>query len=169
MNDKQRTNAHGQLTIDRRACWVFLLRTPLVSLTSLGQVWCLTGSNTTPPSSLGSQASTSLHAREATWPASYRECLWMWWVPPLDLAHETEQSTCPPGSHSLILWGRSKKDGPERSRKHVLKRSGHALSGFLDDHTEEVGEPEINVYCVWAVMRLLVYIRPLRLNETSRK
>ena len=69
-------------------------------------------------------------------------------MPPLDLAHETEQSTRPPESHSLILWGRSKKDGPERSRKHVLKRSGHSLSGFLDDHTEEVGEPEINVYCV---------------------
>lgn len=65
----------------------------------------------------------------------------------LDLAHETEQSTCPPGSHSLILWGRRKKDGPERSRKHVLKRSGHTLSGFLGDHTEEVGEPEINICC----------------------
>lgn len=63
----------------------------------------------------------------------------------LDLAHETEQSTCPPRSHLFILWERRKKDGPERSRKHVLKRSGQALSGFLDDHTEEVGEPEINI------------------------
>lgn len=31
-----------------------------------------------------------------------------------DLAHETEQSAPPPGSHSLILWGRRKKDGPEK-------------------------------------------------------
>lgn len=59
----------------------------------------------------------------------------------LDLAHETEQYTCPPGSHLLILWGRRKKDGPERSRKHVLKRSDtHCLGSWMTTQRRSVSQ-----------------------------
>lgn len=91
------------------------------------------------------------------------ECSWKWCVP-LQTWPMRQSS---PHTPLCPLWGRRKDDGPEKTGKHMWKTAGHPSPGFLDDHTEEVSECEINFYWAWAMMQLLVYCLPPRLNEIT--